>query len=438
MTVIRVYVDSATGTVPVGTARINRVRGVETTEFTYDDSFMAGPGWAVSPDLPIHHRGPVIEGLPGGFDDSAPDAWGRNLITRRLASKARDAGHIGPTPAEVDYLLGVNDLTRQGALRFCLADDRPFLAKGTEIPRVLDLASLLDATRQVARSDDADDAVATLLAAGSGSLGGARPKASVGDGTTLHIAKFPHHDDPWDVIRWEMVALDLAAACELQTPAHQLIEVGGDPVLLVERFDRDGSRRIPYLSARSLVGARDGASHDYLELVDGLTEHGSDVSANLVELWRRIAFSIAINNTDDHLRNHGVLRGAGGWTLSPIFDVNPDRRPNASRATSVAGATAAEESLLALLHSSDKFGLEPTAAERLWRELLEVVAQWRTFASRNGISEADQDDFAPTLDAGQQLHDLRRTWLATDVRAPVPPLGPESCLRASEGTRRHP
>lgn len=200
------------------------------------------------------------------------------------------------------------------------------------------------------------------------------------------------------MIRWEAVALDLAAACGLRTPSHRLIEVAGSPVLLVERFDRDGSRRIPYLSARSLVGAHDRGNHDYIEVVDSLTEHGSDATADLVELWRRIAFSIAINNTDDHLRNHAVLRAPGGWTLSPLFDVNPDRRPTAARATSVAGATTAEESIHALVHTSDRFGLEPAHAERLWRDLLHVITQWRTFASRNGLDDADQDEFAPALD----------------------------------------
>ena len=397
MTAIRVHVDGPSGTRPVGTARINRLRGVETTDFSYDQSFVSGPGWAVSPDLPLQTTGPVVEGLPGALDDCAPDTWGRNLITRRLASQARDTGHGAPTPTEVDFLLGVNDLTRQGALRFCLDDDQQFLAEGADVPRIIDLEALLDATRQVTDSPDADDAVATLLAAGSGSLGGARPKASVTDGPTLHVAKFPHPDDAWDVMRWEAVALDLAAACDLRTPAHRLIEVGRDSVLLVERFDRDGSHRIPYLSARSLIGARD-RSADYLEVVDGLTEHGSNVAADLVELWRRIAFSIAINNTDDHLRNHAFLRARNGWILSPIFDVNPDPRPAAHRVTSIAGATIAQESRHALFTAAPKFGLDPTDAERLWRGLVEVTAEWRSIAAANGIIETAQNEFAPVLD----------------------------------------
>ena len=147
-----------------------------------------------------------------------------------------------------------------------------------------------------------------------------------------------------------------------------------------------------------MTGARDGGRADYLDLVDALTEHGSDVAADLVELWRRSAFSILINNVDDHLRNHGFLRAPGGWTLSPIFDVNPDPRLAATRATSVAGATAAEGCRRALLDTADRFGLSASAASELWRDLTEIVTQWRSFASRNGISHAAQNEFAPALD----------------------------------------
>lgn len=398
MTTVRVHVDASDGTVPVGTARITRSRGIDTTEFTYDDTFLAGPGWDVSPDLPVRAGSSIIEGLPGALDDSAPDTWGRNLITRRLAAEARDAGHVAPTPTEVDYLLGVDDFTRQGALRYRRDDSEPFLAPSNDVPRLLALGALYEATRAVIDGLDAEVAVSTLLDAGSGSLGGARPKASVLDENVLYVAKFPRGDDPWDVMRWEAVALDLADSCGLRTPPHHLVEVGDVPVLLVERFDRDGTRRIPYLSARSLIGTRDGASRDYLELVDALTEHGSDVRADLDELWRRIAFSIALNNVDDHMRNHATLRGRGGWTLSPVFDVNPDARENAPSASSIAGATAPSARFGALMATADRFGLEAEEAKHRWDDIVHVVSSWRTIASRHGIPANEQDEFAPVLD----------------------------------------
>ncbi|MDP3399801.1 MAG: HipA N-terminal domain-containing protein, partial [Brevundimonas sp.] len=221
MTRIDVYVDEAgDGPVLAGVATVRRTRGVEATEFTYADGFLAGRAWPISPDLPIHRARMVIEGLPGALDDSAPDAWGRNLITRRLAAQSRDAGHVAPTPTEVDFLLGVSDATRQGALRFQVGASE-FLAEGGDVPQLIDLDVLLDAVDRIARDDAGDateDAVATLLDAGSGSLGGARPKASVRDAGRLFVAKFPHRSDRWEVIRWEAVALDLAEACGLRTP----------------------------------------------------------------------------------------------------------------------------------------------------------------------------------------------------------------------------
>ena len=399
MTAIRVYLDTENGPVVVGTAHIRRLRGVTTTQFTYDDSYLAGPGWAVSPDLALIHRESITDGLPGALDDSAPDTWGRNLITRRLASQARCAGHAAPAPTEVNYLLGVNDLARQGALRFSDADDSRFLAESGEMPKLLHLDTLLEATRQVTQDDrDAHEAVKTLLDAGSGSLGGARPKASVTDGDRLFIAKFPHRDDRWDVMLWEGVALDLAADCGLATPSHEVITVGGEPVLLVERFDRQGHIRIPFLSARSLINLRDDTGSDYLELVEGVTEHGSAVIGDLVEVWRRIAFSIAINNTDDHMRNHAFLREHNGWKLSPIFDVNPNPDATAPRSTSISGATLSEDCRAALFASADRFNLDPTEARRHWNEIIEVVTSWRDVAAKHGIPGSAQERFSAALD----------------------------------------
>lgn len=399
MTTVQVHVEARDGTVHVGTARITRSRGIDTTEFVYAPEFLAGPGWEVSPDLPVRAGSSVIEGLPGALDDSAPDTWGRNLIARRLAAQARDAGHVAPTPTEVDYLLGVNDLTRQGALRYRRDDDGPFLAASNAVPRLVQLSELYEATRAVDVADgaDADAAVSALLDAGSGSLGGARPKASVTDGGRLYVAKFPRGDDRWDVIRWEAVALDLAERGGLRTPQHDLLDVGGVPVLLVERFDREGDDRIPFLSARSLIGAHDEAARDYLELVDALTEHGSNVRADLDELWRRIAFSIALNNVDDHMRNHATLRGPGGWTLSPVFDVNPDPT-TAPSASSIAGETSPAGRLRALLATADRFGLSEAEAKDRWHQIVGVVANWRAVASTREIPTNEQDRFAAVLD----------------------------------------
>lgn len=407
MTRVDVHLDEAgDGPVLAGVATVRRARGVEATEFTYVEGFLAGRAWPISPDLPVHQARTVVEGLPGALDDCAPDAWGRNLITRRLAALSRAAGHVAPTPTEVDFLLGVSDTTRQGALRFRVGDS-PFLAEGGEVPHLVDLEVLLDAADRIGQDDvgeDAEDAVTALLDAGSGSLGGARPKASVRDGGQLFVAKFPHRSDRWAVIRWEAVALDLAEACGLKTPTRQLVEVGDAAVLLLGRFDRDGDARIPYLSARSLIGASDGMASDYLEVAEGVADHGSAVDDDLVELWRRIAFSVAINNTDDHLRNHGFLHTSGGWRLSPVFDVNPERSHDAARATALAGATRAVECQAALMTTAASFGLERCQAEQHWDEVLDATANWRRVAAGYGVVGSEIEAFAPALDRWRTRH----------------------------------
>lgn len=396
MTEIAVHLDTPEGPVAVGTASVTRLRGTTTTRFAYHPSYMAGPGWDLSPDLPVVGGEAIVEDLPGALADSAPDAWGRNLIARRAARAAASTGGWAPTLGEVDYLLGVSDLTRHGALRYSTGGD--FLADGTEVPRLVELDQLLAHATAVAEGrTGADAAVDALLDAGTGSLGGARPKASVIDGGDLAIAKFPHPDDRWDVMRWEAVALDLARSCGLDVPDHRLEEVGSQPVLLVRRFDRRGSERIPFLSARSLVGAS-GVVGDYLEIAEAIADHGSDVERDLIELWRRIALSIALNNTDDHLQNHGFLRSGGGWKLSPLFDVNPNPDPRASRVTSIAGETAPARCLPALVGAADRFGLTAAAAERLWEEVVDGVRRWRDAAAVLGIAGEACDRFAAALD----------------------------------------
>jgi len=176
-------------------------------------------------------------------------------------------------------------------------------------------------------------AIRDLLDAGSGSLGGARPKASVADGDRLLLVKFPHRNDDWDIMAWEKTALDLADAAGLPTPPHRLAKVGRRNVLVLDRFDRDGERRNPYVSAMTLIAGRDGDSHDYTDIAEYLPEHGSNVVSDMTGLFRRAAFSVAIHNTDDHMRNHGFLFHGAGWQLAPVFDVNPNPDLGAARQT---------------------------------------------------------------------------------------------------------
>ena len=389
-----------------GVAYISERRGVVSTVFEYDPSYLERPGARpVSPDLPLTMSAHRVSGLPGAMADSAPDRWGRTLIRKRALAESRRSSQARPTLQEVDYLLGVGDATRQGALRYTLGEHEPFLAEDASgVPPIIELPRLLRAADAVSgRASDGDDwsAVKTLLAAGTGTLGGARPKATVRSDRGLLIAKFPHHGDEWDVMAWEKTALDLAETCGISTPGRELVDVDGRHVLLLERFDRDpggDGRRIGYASGMSLIGGRDGGDHDYLDLSEAVSEVGGRVRADKLELWRRIALSVMINNVDDHMRNHGFLWRRGGWCLSPVFDINPDPDVDAARATSLAGAVQAEECREALLEVARDFGMTRDGATVELERIVAGTANWRQVAHANGVSRAEVADFAGTLD----------------------------------------
>jgi serine/threonine-protein kinase HipA len=375
------------------TARAGRL--VSST-FRYDAGYLASPAaFAIDPALPLQTSGAQnVTGLPGAMQDCSPDRWGRNLITKQRRGAALRDGRKPETLTDADLLVGVSDVTRQGALRFQAARDGEFLAAGTDVPKLLELPRLLRAADASTRDQDDFAAVKTLLDAGSGSLGGARPKASVRDGERLLIAKFPHPDDQWDVMAWEKTTLDLAAAAGIRVPVSSLVKVDGRSVLLVDRFDRKGPGRIPYISAMTLLEAHDGESHDYAEIAETLPEVSSATTADLNELWRRIAFSVMVNNTDDHLRNHGFLRERGGWRLSPAFDMNPNPDSGVQRQTGVGGAYDREAAIDSLRRSATEFGLSPATADAVRADVASPIATWRDVASRHGLGAGEQARFA--------------------------------------------
>lgn len=406
MTGVFAYTDIGGGLVAVGELHSSVRRGRVRSSFRYDTDFVQHRGaYAIEPALPLSTGSwPLGRALPRSFDDAAPDRWGRNLIAKWARADAAAAGHADRQLDERDYLLGVSDVTRQGALRFSIEPDGELQHPDAEVPRLLALPRLLRAADSVGRDDAGGlDAIKELLDAGTGSLGGARPKASVSDGERLLIAKFPHHADQWDVMGWEKTALDLADAAGIAVPHRQLIDIEGRSVLLLERFDRSGSDRIGYISAMTLLESEDGESRDYLEIAEVMTEHGSHTTSDLRELWRRVAFSIAIHNTDDHLRNHGYLRRDAGWRLAPAFDLNPNPDSGAMRVTSVGGAPNPARELEALRASASIFDLTQDAARRVLGEVSAAVAGWPDVARKNGVPSRDVERFRPTLDSMAEL-----------------------------------
>jgi serine/threonine-protein kinase HipA len=395
-----VALDLGGETVNVGVARMHRRRGNITTDFTYDPAYLANPdAYAIDPALHLDVGRGVVDGLPGAFADCAPDRWGRRLVTKRIQA-THQKGQTPPDISDIDFLLGVSDLTRQGALRFRRRGDVEFSHPDIDVLKVLRLPELMRAADTVAQGADSSfAAVKVLLDAGSGSLGGARPKASVVDDGHLYIAKFPHHADEWDVMAWEKTALDLAERAGIEVPRRLITTVDGSTVLLLERFDRANRRRLGYMSALTMVQGRNGDDNrDYIELAAELSDVSAAADDDLAALWRRVAFSVAIHNTDDHLRNHGFLRADGGWRLSPAFDVNPNPDVAKQRVTSIGGATSRADELDALMIHAPDFGLTEASAASILSEVNVATRDWRTAASANGIPETAQNRFAETFE----------------------------------------
>ncbi|WP_395656517.1 type II toxin-antitoxin system HipA family toxin [Nocardioides sp.] len=388
-------------TVPVGTAYFTWNRGTLSTTFQYAPDYLARKdAYAIDPALGLFGGNQQVSGVPGAFADCSPDRWGKNLITKRIQAEALRAGRAVPSLSEVDFLISVSDLTRQGSLRFKASADGPFLDPDLHVPKMVELPRLLRAADQVARDDGEDSsAIKVLLDAGTGTLGGARPKASVRDGDRLLIAKFPSTRDQWDVMAWEKTALDLADRAGIEVPGNELVRIEGRPVLVLERFDRDGAQRVGYISAMTLVEGGDGDVRDYTEVAETLPEHGAQTSADLRELWRRIAFSVAVHNTDDHLRNHGFLRhGTAGWRLSPVFDVNPNPILAEDRVTGIGGARSRADELTGLMTYADTFDLSQGDAKQILREIDDATTDWRKVATSHGISESECNRFEGALE----------------------------------------
>jgi serine/threonine-protein kinase HipA len=378
----------------------------ESATFEYDRSWLARPErFSLEPALPAG-PGPfhTVAGRPlfGAIGDSAPDRWGRMLM-RRAERRRAELAHSAPRALrEIDYLLLVNDEARQGALRFAHEEGGPFLAgEGVaRIPPLVELPKLLSASERVLGDSNSDDDLRLLLAPGS-SLGGARPKASVQDRDgRLAIAKFPSQGDEVDAVRWEAVALSLAGAAGVRTPDWRLATANRKPVLLMRRFDRSEKGRVPFLSAMSMLGAKDNEMRSYMEIADALRQYGAAPKLDMHELWRRIVFSILISNTDDHLRNHGFLyAGSAAWRLSPAYDLNPvppDVKPRVlSTAIDLDGGEASLERALAV---SEYFELSLEGARRIAAEVGKAVAQWRRAATRLGLTKAHVDRMAAAFE----------------------------------------
>lgn len=361
--------------------------------FSLEPALMLGPG-------PFHT--PADTPMFGAIGDSAPDRWGRALMRRMERRRAEREGTAPRTMQEMDFLLLVDDEARQGALRFAEREGGPFVREAgvKRIPPLVELPKLLSAAEHVMEEKDSDEDLHLLFAPGS-SLGGARPKVSVIEKNGhLAIAKFPRKDDEINTVVWEAVALNLAKKAGIAVPESRVETVANKPVLLIRRFDRDGSRRIPFLSAMSMLGSKDNETRSYLEIVDAIRQHGAAPKADMEALWRRLVLNILISNTDDHLRNHGFLyEGPDGWRLSPAYDLNPvptDIKPRIlSTAINEDDSTA---SMALAMEVAGYFELDADKSRDIAAQVGIAVSKWRAEAARHGLNKAEIDRMASAFE----------------------------------------
>lgn len=343
----------------------------------------------------------------GAFADSSPDRWGRMLMERRLERDIR-AG-LQPRGArlyESDFLLGVHDLYRVGALRYKLADRGAFLDNRTDIaaPPFTEIRALERASR--ALEEDASNTTLEgqewlrMLIAPGGSLGGARPKASVVDTHGhLYIAKFPSARDTYDVGGWEMVVNALALACGLRVATAEARKFASEHhCFLVRRFDRtEHGQRLHFASAMTMTGHADGddasTGVSYLELAEVLMRHGAQTNADLRELWSRIVFNILVSNTDDHLRNHGFILVPGrGWKLAEAYDMNPVPAADGLKLNITEADNALDLELAREV--AGYFRLTLATADEIIQTFRDTVRQWRVIATSLGLSAREQERMA--------------------------------------------
>lgn len=378
--------------------------------FAYAPDYLASTGaFVIDPWLRLYSGDQYLRAgaLPGIFMDAAPDRWGRTLMERREALLARREGRPARTLDDWDFLLGVSDAVRLGALRLQRPSDGRFLDDGPlHVPPMTRLRELEHAARELEHPSSGSMAELShwldlLLAPGS-SLGGARPKATVADEDgSFWIAKFPSRDDRHDVGAWEAVLVTLAARAGIVVAEHRLLGLGSEHhTFCARRFDRTADGRRAYASAMTLSSKQDGEPASYLEIALAVADHveADAIESDLEQLFRRVAFNVLAGNRDDHLRNHGFLRGWGGWRLAPAFDLNPSPR--------LAEHTLALDGLLRIpdldlvRESAPFYRLPAVRANELIEESRDAVAGWRGVARSFAITASEIELMAPAFAVG--------------------------------------
>lgn len=391
----------------VGTLRSGVVKAKEHFSFAYDHAWLQSK-YALQLDADLKlYSGEQHNNNQQNFRvflDSCPDRWGRLLMKRREAVIARQEERKPNVLNESDYLLGVHDTHRMGALRFKLDINGDFLDNNKQLasPPMASLRELEFAASQLESARDIDDPdylkwLNMLISPGS-SLGGARPKSSVIDSDdNLWIAKFPSGHDDHDIGAWEYVVYQLAIDVGINMPECQLQQFNSPHhTFLTKRFDRTANSRLHFTSAMMQLGYDDGEEGaSYLDLAKFLTQQGANTKNDLAELWRRIVFNIAVSNTDDHLRNHGFIYHKRGWVLSPAYDINPVTPAGGLHLNITEDDNSLNYELA--MDVIDYFQLNKQDALQIKNKVLQSVAGWEAAATKIGLGRAEQQLMAPAF-----------------------------------------
>lgn len=409
---IFVYDDFSTDQpVLMGSLYVNVIKGGESYSFEYDKGWLKKTGLTLTLDselMPYSGRQyPIGKNIFGLFADASPDRWGRVLMNKRERILAEKEGRKPSKLYDSDYLLGVYDETRMGGIRFKVNPEGPFLSddKETAAPPWATLRTLEEASRNFENDETGltEKWLNQLIKPGS-SLGGARPKATVVDTKDqLWIAKFPSKNDENDTGAWEIVAHDLAALCGLNVPEAKLEKFSPlGSTFLIKRFDRLGSKRVHFASAMTLLGKKDGASaadgSSYLDIAAFIKSYGAQPKKDLIELWKRIVFNMAVTNTDDHLRNHAFILTDKGWILSPLYDVNPV--PYGDELSLNVDEDDNSISIDLAVQTAVKFGISKSDAEAVAEDILQIVRDnWERTAAGYTLSRRQIEEMRPAFKA---------------------------------------
>lgn len=413
MKTIYVYADFDWLTTPmlVGELGYESLRGSDSYAFKFDDNWLRQYGSLfLSADInnyPCQQYTQPGRDIFGCFSDALPDRWGRLLLNRREQIMATEEQRPVRKLSSFDYLMGIDDFSRMGGFRFKTDQNGEFINCDSHlrIPPLTDLRSLVAASMEIEKSEEQNHLpekkwIQQLVHPGS-SLGGARPKAGVRDlEGCLYIAKFPSRNDDYDVSLWEHLSHLLAKKAGVISAETSIIPTcDKHHALLSKRFDRtaDG-RRIHFASAMTLLGLTDGSDaqtgNGYLDIVDFILQNCCKVEENLRQLYRRVAFNIAIGNTDDHFRNHGFLLTPRGWTLSPAYDINPTTNEYQSLLTT---SSTNKADLNILLEASEEYMIGKEEAARIIQEVAATVKDWRKMAATLGIAKREMELFGNKL-----------------------------------------